>query len=188
MTTRKRKDIFGFEDAPPSAIPDEILAGDDKTLRLAAPIFSAEDLERYIRYERALLDRLDTAPIHPEARDEHFASSHMGALEASGLTSAQHAQLFAVVAKFCNHVTSRRALAEKQAALRARLAEQESRGEEPSEKDRELDQRITTELLRLSSLQPLERRYGKEAVALLVAKEAELVDTHCEIVRRMARS
>lgn len=183
---QKPKDMFGFDDAPTSAIPDELVAGDDRTLRLAAPLFTAEELEQFLEYERALLARLDTAPLRADQWHAHFAASHVAALEAGGLSAARHAQLSAVVAKYCAQVTSRRALSTKQAELRRKLAAIEATGDDPSEDDRDLDQRISTELLRLSSVQPLERRYGKEVVALLEAKQDELVDRHCEIVRRMA--
>lgn len=182
------KDMFGFDDAPANAtaITENIQAADDRTLRLAAPYFTAEQLEQFIAYQRAFKSRLDTSPLHPEHGNTHLATAHAAALEASGLAASAQSQISAVVAKFCAQVATRRALAEKQQTLRKHIAAIEASGADPKPDERELDHRITGELLRLQSLQPLERRYGKEAIALLAARESELLQLHTEITRRVS--
>lgn len=186
--TKKKDDMFGFDDQVPraSVLTDEIQAGDDRTLRLAAPLFTTGQLEQFVTYQQKLRDRLSTSPLHREQWDAWFAAGHQAALADCGLSAADHARISAVVAKFCAHLTTRRVLQQKQAELRIHLAGVEATGAEPSLDEREVERRLSSELARLQSLAPLERRYGAEAIALLQDWADQLLALHADIARRMA--
>lgn len=176
------RDMFGFDEMPASAVPDDILAADDRTLRLSAPAVSLETIQQFIRYQRALLERLSARPLKPELRNEHFATAHQEALSVSGLDVRTHAKISAVATQFASSRVTVSKLREKQKQLRKKMAEVESQGEDPTEADRELDQKLTNEIVRLDPFSTLERRYGAEVIQSLRPFEEELVALHTALL------
>lgn len=185
MSTQRPRDMFGFDDFVPdvTAIPDDMLAADDRTLRLAAPPVTPEQVDRFVAYQRSLQERLEVPTLRTEQWDQHLAAAHQSALEQSGLTHAAQTQLSGIASKFCTQRASVRTLRRKQAELRRAIAEIEADGGDVPEADQALDQRLTTELLRLEPLGALERRYGAEAIAALVSREDELLTLHAALNR-----
>lgn len=181
------KDIFGFDEAlPASAVPDDMLAADDKTLRLAAPWVDAKKLEGFLRYQRAVRDRLGAVPVHGD-RAAHVASAHTAALELSGLTASDHAQLGAFANDFCGRRSTVRLLASKLDERRRETAEIEARGDDVPQALLDVVAKLASELARLDTYLPMERRYGQDAVAQLRAREDELLELHAEVTRLVSR-
>lgn len=175
--------MFGFDEFNATAIPEDMLAADDRTLRLAVPYFTSEEVDRFLRYQEALRDRLMASPIHADQWHAHFSGAHEDALADSGLTVQRHAQVASVASQFATRRASARRLREKQAELRKRIAETEARGDDVSPDDLELDHRLATELAKLELTAPLERRFGKEAIEALKAREERLLELHTAVSR-----
>jgi len=167
------RDFFGFDEQPlgPAEVPEDIQAADDKTLRLASPELTHERLEGFVRYLTAFCDRLEAIPLGEAAA--HLASCHEQSLKESGLNRAWHHRISALVADFA----AKRGTVLK---LREKLAGLGGNG------DPELVEKITTELGRLDSLTALERRYGVDAISLLMEREAELVALQTRATRLVA--
>lgn len=187
MTTKKGpRDLFGFDELPSSAIPDDVLAEDDRTLRLAAPFFTLDEVDQFIRYQETLRDRLMTSPIHADQWSQHLSAAHQDALAESGLSVARHAQISSVVSQFTTRRSSVRRLRAKQEEIRRCIAEAEAAGNDPLPEHLELDHRISSDLARLDSIAPLERRYGKDAIDALRAREDRLVELHSSVSKLLA--
>ena len=176
------KDMFGFDEAvPASALSDDVLAADDKTLRLAAPLLTAERLEGFIRYQKAFLARITAAPLKKEQVHDYLADAHTAALEESGLDLPTHAQVAAFVTDFCGKRTTVRALSVKLKERQKKVAEIEARGDDVDPEELEIVGKLATELVRLDRFDPMDRRYGPDQVALLRSREQELVQLHNQI-------
>ncbi len=145
---------------------------DLKTLRLASLQLSAERLDGFVTYQRTLLDELGKASAPDWSGRYAFAHAH--ALAASKLDLVELGKLKSLVGDFCGR---RSALAQVQERI-----ERAKQG--TSEKDALVLARAQKELPRLESLAAFEDRYGKEALALLQAKEAELLELHRAIAKQ----
>jgi hypothetical protein len=139
---------------------------DLKTLRLASLQLSAERLEAFVVYQRTLLAEL--ARSSPGEWSGRYAFAHGHALTASKLDLVEMGKLKALVGDFCGKRSTVAQLKERIAAGgdEAKLA------------------RARQELPRLEDLSAFEERYGKEAVTLLMAREAELVQLHRELAKQ----
>lgn len=143
---------------------------DLKTLRLASLQLDAKRLDAFVRYEKTLLDELRSA-AGAEDWSGRYAFAHGKALTASGLDLVELGKLKSLVADFSGRRSN-------VAQLKARLA-----SGAPAKHPAVLD-RARAELPRLEDLSAFEARYGAEAVALLMAREAELVELHRELARQ----
>ena len=141
---------------------------DLKTLRLASLQLSQDRLDGFVTYQRTLLEELARATA-PDWSGK-YAFAHARALATSKLDLVEMGKLKSLVGDFCGR---RSALAQVQERI----------AQASGEKDEPLVARAKKELPRLESLAPFEERYGKEAVALLVAREAELLQLHRELAR-----
>lgn len=187
MATPGPRDLFGFEDLPTSAIPDDVQAADDRTLRLAAPSFTVDEVVRFLRYQAALRDQLKAAPLRADQWNDHVSHAHEAALALSGLTGSRHAQLNAVASQFATRRSSLRRLKQRQEELRLARAGLKARGKDVPSDQQELEQRLASEVARLEPLAPLERRFGKQSVAALCAHEEELLELFSDVSRLLAR-
>ncbi len=145
---------------------------DLKTLRLASLQLSPERLDAFVTYQRTLLEELGRAPASDWSGKYAFA--HASALTASKLDLVEMGKLKSMIGDFCGR---RSALAQ----VKERL-EKAKTGSTP--KDAQLLERARLELPKLEDLKAFEDRYGKDAVGLLVAREAELLELH----RKLAKS
>jgi hypothetical protein len=148
---------------------EEISAADDKTLRLAAPELTTGRLEAFVRYLERLGELLEATASTDAAA---LAACHQQALAASGLNPGTHAVLSALVADFAARRGAVLQLREKLAGLA---------------EGSELGQKLSLQLRRLQPVSPLERRYGAEAVALLMTREAQVVALQTRTTRLLAR-
>jgi hypothetical protein len=142
---------------------------DLKTLRLASLQLSPERLEAFVVYQRTLLAELARATATDWSGRYAFAHGH--ALAASKLDLVELGKLKSLVGDFCGRRTSL-------AQLKARI---EKGG--TTEKDLAVVARAQKELRRFEDLAPFEDRYGKDALALLLAREAELLTLHRDLAR-----
>ena len=152
-------------------------AADARTLRLAAPLVTAERLAGYIRYLEAFQSLLSATPIRGSGDAAHVADSHRRAQLDSGVDLDCFGPLSALVADFA----AKRGTVQ---ALRRRL-------DELSEREGDLGllertEAIRKELIRLDTLAALERRYGAEAMALLMEHESLLIRLQSEVTRALA--
>lgn len=145
---------------------------DLKTLRLASLQLSTERLDAFITYQRTLLAELGKAPASDWSGQYAFAHAH--ALAASKLDLVEMGKLKSLIGDFCGR---RSAIAQ----VKERLAQAKTG---TSEKDAKVVARATKELPRLEDASAFEERYGTAAVALLVGKEAELLQLHRELAKR----
>lgn len=167
------RDIFGFDEQPlgPGEIPEDIQAADDKTLRLASPELTRERLDGFVQYLSAFCSRLEAIPLG--SASAHLAECHEQSLAESGLDRKWHHRISALVADF----GAKRGTVLK---LREKLAQLGEGG------DPERVEKITSELARLDTLTALERRYGIDAISLLMEREAELVALQMRATRLVA--
>lgn len=140
---------------------------DLKTLRLASLQLSAERLEAFVVYQRTLLTEL--ARSQPGEWSGRYAFAHGHALATSKLDLVEMGKLKSLVGDFCGRRSTVQQLKERLAAGGADEAKLE---------------RARQELPRLEDLKSFEERYGKEAVGLLMAREAELVQLHRELAKQ----
>ncbi|MFZ5469708.1 MAG: hypothetical protein ACOZIN_09750 [Myxococcota bacterium] len=134
---------------------------DVKTLRLAAPVISADGVARLVTYQRLLLERAKTYGL---------VEAHALARATVGLDALDLEHLRSVCADFCG----RRWAARK---LLARRDEARAKGQGA------LAERIGSELPRLEDLSTLEERYSSAAISLLREREEELIALHQEVHR-----
>jgi hypothetical protein len=143
---------------------------DLKTLRLASIELTGDRLEQFVTYQRTLL--VELAKSTEAEWSDRYALAHGHALAASRLDLVELGKLKALVGEFCGRRSALQAVTERAAQVTAVDA-----------KGLQVLERLEKELPRLKSLADLEERYGKAAVALLTAREDELVSLHRALVR-----
>lgn len=143
---------------------------DLKTLRLASIALTKELLEQFVAYQRTLL--VELARSTEAEWSGRFAFAHGRALAGSTLDLVTLGKVKALVSEFCGRRSSLLQIREKLAGL------------DPADpKSQAVRDRAQKELPRLESLDELEARYGKDAIALLVSRERELVTLHRDLAR-----
>lgn len=151
----------------------DIESADTRTLRLAAPLVTEARLEQFVRYQRAWLAALRR--LGPEW-SASYASAQQEASAHAGLDARELGELEALVRDFCGKRWSLRTLEERREHLLAKQARKDL-----SDVEAEKLERLESELQKKDLLPQLERRYGAEAIALLRAREDELLVLHREI-------
>src|SRR5918996_1624391 len=73
---------------------------DDKTLRLSSIEVGTDDVDAFLRYQRALRDELEFSPVCAAGWDEHLAEAHRRALEGSGLDAGRHSRISPIASDF----------------------------------------------------------------------------------------
>ena len=160
---------------------DDIDAADDRTLRLSAPRVTPERLDRLIRFQRKLAAAAQrTWPLDAEA----LARLHGEALKDSGLSAREAHALEALARAYCGRRWTLRALEQRLAEAKERIARAGREGRVPSARDLQAVQKVPEEIRQRSALGRLERRYGEAAIGLLHARECELLELH-EAVGRL---
>ena len=152
---------------------------DDKTLRLSSIEVGTDDVDAFLRYQRALRDELEFSPVCAAGWDEHLAEAHRRALEESKLDAGRHSRISPIATDFAGRRMAVR-------RLRRRLEELERSA--ASDGDSEQLRKLATELQRLDTLAALERRHGTTAIASLRQREEELVTLHQQLSPLLARS
>ncbi|MFT3707871.1 MAG: hypothetical protein QM817_09465 [Archangium sp.] len=139
---------------------------DLRTLRLASLQLTVERLEAFVVYQSTLLAELTRSS--PGEWSGRYAFAHAAALTTSKLDLVEMGKLKALVGDFCGRRSTVAQLKERIAAGGddAKIA------------------RARQELPRLEDLSAFEERYGKEAVGLLMAREAELIQLHRELAKQ----
>ncbi|MFP2958103.1 hypothetical protein ACLEPN_09780 [Myxococcus sp. 1LA] len=162
-------DDNGFQDVPNRESSTDLVAADDRTLRWAAPPLDAAMLDALVRYQQTYLS-------HASGKGtEALGQAHTEALAASGLTSKTAEQGSALLRAFGGRRWAVRKLQDK-------LGQLQDGGEG------ELQGRIQDELAKQErATDALARRYGEDALTLLRAREAELVDLHTRLTHLLSR-
>src|SRR5882762_2383771 len=133
---------------------------DARTLRLAHPDVSSEQLESFIAYQRTLLRSLmDTSGDDWAGR---FAFGHAKALKASRLDPLEQRQIASAAAAFCG----RRSAAFE---VKTRIKELKTRAPNLSDRETSLLAKAPAELERLEDLSELEATLGSTTIASLRA-------------------
>ncbi len=145
---------------------------DFKTLRLASLQLSADRLERFIVYQRTLLTELSQASS-PDWNGR-YAFAHGRALLASALDVVDLGKLKAMVADFCGRRSALEVVQER--LIQAKTGE--------SLKDAQIVARAHKQLPLLQNFSSFVARHGEDALALLRAREAELLELHRELARQ----
>ncbi len=154
---------------------------DLKTLRASSIQLSAELLDRYLRYQRVLLTALATQPKGDWAG--RFAFAHGQAAGDCGLDALALQKVKAVVTEFCGKRSAWLTVQQRVVEAEHAVAEAKAHGKAPPARDAALLDRARAELPGLADLRDFGARYGAEAVALLTARELELVTLHRELAR-----
>lgn len=139
---------------------------DLKTLRLASLQLSPERLEGFITYQRTLLTELDRAPA-PDWNGR-YAFAHGRALAACQLDLVELGKLKAMVGDFCGRRTSA----------------EHVRAHVPKAADAEKEVKVQKHLHKLDDFTQFSSRHGAEALALLQAREAELLELHRALAKQ----
>jgi hypothetical protein len=143
---------------------------DLRTLRLASLQLSPERLEAFVTYQRTLLAELARAPATEWSGRYAFAHAH--ALAASKLDLVELGKLKSMVGDFCGRRSAAQQVKERLASIGT------------TEKDANIAARARTQLPKLDDLSGFSARHGTEALALLQAREAELVELHRELAKQ----
>jgi hypothetical protein len=141
---------------------------DLKTLRLATLQLSAERLDGFVTYQRTLLAELANSP--PGEWSGRYAFAHGRALAASKLDLVELGKLKSLIGDFCGK--------------RSAIAQIKERIATAGPGDEAKVERARRELPKLEDPSAFEERYGKEALALLVPREAELVELHRALAKQ----
>ncbi|MFP2903709.1 hypothetical protein ACLESD_01265 [Pyxidicoccus sp. 3LFB2] len=166
-------DDAGFRDVPNFERSSNMDAADDRTLRMAAMPVDGALLDTLVRYQQTWLS-------HAEAGQgaEALGTAHTEALKASGLDSQTAEQGTAMLRAFSGRRWSARKFEDK-------LRELEGTSGPDAE---ELRARIRTELTKQErATEALARRYGPDTLALLRAREPELLELHTRMTRLLSR-
>ncbi|WP_164018202.1 hypothetical protein [Pyxidicoccus trucidator] len=166
-------DDAGYQDVRNLERSSNMDAADDRTLRMASLPVDGPLLDALVRYQQAYLS-------HAEAGQgtEALGTAHTEALTASGLDSRKAELGTAMLRAF----SGRRWAAWK---LQDKLREVE--GTSGPQAD-ELRTRLREELTKQErATEALARRYGPDTLALLRAREAELLDLHTRMARLLSR-
>ena len=143
---------------------------DLKTLRLASLQLSPERLEGFITYQRTLLTELARAPA--SEWNGRYAFAHGRALAACQLDLQELGKLKSMVGDFCG----RRSAAQQ---VKDRLT---TIGDSP--KDAQIAARAQKSLHKIDDMALFAERYGAEALALVRAREPELLLLHRELAKQ----
>jgi hypothetical protein len=148
-----------------AAVTREVLAADDRTLRLAAAPLTGEEVAGLLRYQEAFLG-ISEADRSPEG----LARAHREALKAGGLPEARRVdQGNAILRTFAGQRWAAGKLQDKLKHLEAQGGPQAQ----------EQHQRIQGDLAKLEQRTALlARRYGDETLALLRQHEARILALH----------
>ena len=166
-------DDAGYQDVRNTERSSNMDAADDRTLRMAALPVDGRLLDALVLYQRTYLS-------HAEAGQgtDTLDRAHTEALKASGLDSKTAEQGSAMLRAF----SGRRWSAQK---FQDKLRQVEGRTGPEAE---ELRTRIREELTKQErATEALGRRYGPDTLALLRAREPELVDLHTRLTRLLSR-
>ncbi len=143
---------------------------DIRTLRLASLQLTTERLDAFVLYQRTLLAELKSAPASDWSGRYAFAHAH--ALAASKLDLVELGKLKSMVGDFCG----RRSAAQQ---VRDRLTTIND-----SPKDIAIAARAEKNLPKLDDLSQFSDRFGAEALTLLQAREAELLELHKALAKQ----
>ena len=161
-----------FDDAN-NSISADIEAADNRTLRLAVHPLTEEELAGLIRYQETFL-----AIAEPTPGSEALARAHTEALKTSGLPDSKRAdQGNAMLRTFCGQRWG-------VYKLRDKLKQLESQQGPAADEKRE---HIREEMARLERTDAFTRRYGEQALALILPHEAKLVDLHTRMTKVLSR-
>jgi len=156
-----------LENADQATTSEDFQAADVKTLRLSAPGVTDERLDQLLAFQRAWLEA-----VKRHGKDG-LALAQKEALEGTELPARLLGELEAMVRDFCGKRWSGRVLAKRFQELSAKQQQGLLTPSEAAKLARLEEERPT-----LEALPALDRRYGREAVALLCAREEELLTLH----------
>jgi hypothetical protein len=143
---------------------------DLKTLRMASIALNGALLDQFVVYQRTLLAELAQSP--ESEWSGRYAFAHGRALAASHIDLLEMGKVKVLVGEFCG----------RRSALKE-ITERLAKADRADPKAQALRDRAEKELPRLKDLAELEARYGPDALALLKAREDELVTLHRELAR-----
>ncbi len=165
-------DDNGFQDVPNREVSTDLTAADDRTLRWAAPPLDAAKLDALVCYQQTYL-----AQAGAGQGTDALGRAHTEALTTSGLSPKEAEQGSALLRAFGGRRWAARKLQDKLGQLQGDGAT-----------ETELRARIQTELVKQErETDALARRYGEDALALLRAREAELLELHTRLTRLLTR-
>jgi hypothetical protein len=158
---------------------------DARTLRLAHPDVSPEQVEAFIRYQRTMLKALmETSGDDWAGR---FAFGHARALKASGLDPLDQRRIASAAESFCGRRWAARTVTDRLAEARARVEEARARGAEAPAREISLIEKAPEELKHLEDLSELEEVLGPATMASLKSREAELLELHRSVAAAEGR-
>lgn len=160
----------------PNADQDAATAEADlKTLKLSTPLVTAEGLDRYLQFQRAYVEFLEA---NKDRQPASLAKAHAQAAEKSGAHIDEIGRLGALCTDFAGRRSVERTLQEKREKIRAAIEAARAAGKPASERDLEVDQKITEQFATGAAYDQLAKRYGKDAVELLKTREADILELH----------
>lgn len=145
---------------------------DIKTLRLASLQLSEERLENFMIYQRTLLREL--AVSSNADWSGRYAFAHSRALAASKLDLVDLGKLKAMVGEYCGRRSASLLIKDRVSQAKASDTPQAA----------QIIARAAKQLPRLDDLSQFTARHGVEAVALLEARESELLELHRDLAKR----
>jgi len=146
---------------------EDLQAADMKTLRLATPIVTNERLDKLVAFQRAWLEA-----VKRHGKDG-LAAAQQEALAGAGLPARELGELEAIVRDYCGKRWTMRVLEKRYRELDAK----QKQGTLTDVETEKLE-RLQDEMHKIDPLPGLERRYGHEAVAIIAAREEELIELH----------
>jgi hypothetical protein len=161
----------------------ETTPADARTLVLSVPRLSVELLERFLAYQRALVEARKSGPqaLNPADAPQLEVRAHQAALEDCGLSIQEVEQLSAVARDVAGRWWTYSQLAKRQDELKAEVDAARKRGEPAPARAAEKLDRLAEELRKVDPTALLERRYGRENVDILRTRQDELVALHRQV-------
>jgi hypothetical protein len=142
---------------------------DLKTLRLASPGLTSEQLAKSLRYLRLVLERGGGDP-HLGARVRNDALAEVG------LDSAELSRITPLLTDFCG-----RRWTARQLARRAEELTQKAGAGTLTPRETAVREKLPVEVARAQDLSGFEARHGREVLSLLSAHEDELLALHQQL-------
>lgn len=148
---------------------------DLKTLKLSTPQVTAQGLDRYLSFQRAYVEYLEKTDGRGT---ETLAKAHEAAAQHSGAHIDEISRMGALCTDYAGRRLVELTILARREKVKASIEAARAAGGKASERDLEVEQRIAEQLAAGAVLDQLERRYGADAIAVLSAREGDLLELH----------
>lgn len=161
---------------PPNAQHDAAVSDADlRTLKLSTPLVTKDGLDRYLSFQRAYVEHLEKLDARGTTS---LADAHAKAAKSSGAHIDEISRIGAICTDFAGRRSVELTIKARRDQVAAAIEAARAAGGKASEKDLETQTRIAEQLASGPVLEQLKRRYGADAVNVLLAREGDILELH----------